>query len=290
MTESDENGILLHADGNAFHDGKFDLRSLELIVYNYRLIIDNSLPIVIGQKTLTDRIKNEIKYEVEVRDGSLEVLLNFVLENPEILSVLATDGGYTFSQAISKLINGAINLRRALTKVLEVGLSPNIKIDQSTKTDNSVNLNIKTGDIKITNPQFIFAADNTKAAVDRLINGIDGIDISKVDMKHSDISTNLTTSDHDITGTSKEELTTNIEVLGRLDTVAFTSHRGHIITGNKRYPVTWDESIRSKIRKFVDVEGIIYRVRPIIDHRKFKDEPIGFHVTDCWQPQASFNI
>jgi len=285
-----ETGILLYAKGEAFEGGKFDLRSLELILTNYRLIIDHALPLVIGQKTLTERIRSEVKYEVEVRSGSLEVILQFLLEHPELLAVLSADGGYVLAESISNIIKGAIDLRRALTKILENGLRPTIHIDQSTNIDNSVTYNIQTGDINLTNPQFIVAADMTKAPFDRLIRGIDGSHISGVNLAHKDLVTILSANDHDITGTQKEELASHIEVIGRLDMAAFTSHRGHIITGNKRYPVTWDEQIRSKIRNFVDIDGIVFRVRPIVDHRQFRDEPIGFHVIDCWEPQGKMSL
>ncbi len=285
-----ETGILLFAQGEAFDGGKYDLRSLELIVSNYRLIIDHTLPLVIGQKTLTDRIRNEVKYEVEVRDGSLEVILNFILEHPELLAVLSADGGYVLAETISKIVKGAIDLRRALTKILENGLRPTIHIDQSVNIDNSVTHNIQTGDIHLTNPQFIIAADMTKAPFDRLIRGIDGSYVSDINLIHKNSATRLTVSDHHITGAQKEELANQVEVVGRLDMAAFTSHRGHIITGNKRYPVTWDEEIRPKIRKFVDMEGIVFRVRPVVDHRQFRDEPIGFHVIDCWEPQGKMNL
>lgn len=290
MERTSETGIQLYAQGGAFEGGKFNLRSLELVLSNYRSIIDHTLPLVVGQKTLTDRVKNEVKYEVEVKNGSLEVLLNFILEHPELLAITSFDGGRALAGAISKIIKGAIDLRRALTKILENGLRPIIHIDQSINIDKSVTYNTKTGDITLTNPQFIVAADTTKPAFDRLIRNIDGSDISDISLSHKNISTRLSTNDHDITGTQKEELASHIEIVGRLDMAAFTSHRGHIITGTKRYPINWDESVRSKIRRFVDTEGIIFRVRPIVDHRQFREDPIGFHILDCWQPQAPLNV
>ena len=87
MDRTSETGILLYAQGDAFEKGVFDLRSLELIVTNFRLIVDHLLPLAIGQKTLTDRIKNEVKYNVAVNNGSLEVILNFILQNPELLLI-----------------------------------------------------------------------------------------------------------------------------------------------------------------------------------------------------------
>ena len=305
MDRTSETGILLFAQGEAFDERVFDFRSLELVLTNYRLIIDNLLPLAVGQKTLTDRLKNDVKYEVGLKNGSLEVVLNFILENPELFvaaAATATDGGHQLASLIAKMIKGVVELRRALTAVLENGMKPTIHIDQSFHQDNSmrednsvhednhVTYNIKTGDIDLLNPILIIGADLTKPAVDRLINGIDGTKISGVNLSHKNIVTSLTIPDRDITGTQKEELGTQIEVIGRLDMAAITSHKAHIVTGNSRYPVTWDESLRPKIRQFFDLEGIGFKVRPIVDHRQFKDEPVGFHVLDCWSPQARLDV
>ncbi|EMR12640.1 hypothetical protein MPL1_09180 [Methylophaga lonarensis MPL] len=291
MARTSETGILLYAQGDAFSDGSFDLRSFELVITNYRMIVDHLLPLAIGQKTLTDRVKNDVKYKVEVNEGSVEIILNFILENHELLIAAAvSDGGNQLASVISKLINGVVDLRRALTTILQAGLKPTIHIDQSIHLDKSVTYDIKTGNINLTNPQFIIGADSTKSALDRLINGIDGSNISEIDLNHQKLRTKLTTKDREITGSQKEELATQIEVVGRLDMAAITSHRAHIITGNSRYPVTWDESLRPKIKQFFDTEGIVFKVRPVIDHRQFKDEPIGFHVLDCWSPQTQMHV
>ena len=180
--------------------------------------------------------------------------------------------------------------RRIRTQRNGNGLRPTIHIEQSTKVDNSGTHNIETGDIYLTNPQFIIASDTTKAPFDRLIRGIDGSYITDINLAHKDFATRLSVNDNDITGTQKEELASYIEVMGRLDMAAFTSHRGKIITGTKRYLVVRDEEIRSKIRKFVDIEGIVFRVRPIVDHRRCREELVGFHIIDCWEPQAKMKI
>lgn len=303
MDRTSETGILLYAQGEAFGERVFDLRSLELLLTNYRLVVDHLLPLAVGQKTLTDRLKNDVKYEVTVKNGSLEVVLNFILENPELLlAAAATDGGHQLASFIAKMIKGVVDLRRALTAVLENGKKPTIHIDQSFHQDNSarednsvrednrVTYNITTGDINLTNPILIIGADLTKPAVDRLINGIDGTKISGVNLAHKNTVTSLTLPDRDITGTQKEELGTQIEVMGRLDMAAITSHKAHIVTGNSRYPVSWDESLRPKIRQFFDLEGVVFKVRPIVDHRQFKGEPVGFHVLDCWSPQTRLDV
>jgi len=64
--------------------------------------------------------------------------------------------------------------------------------------------------------------------------------------------------------------------MGRLDVVAFSFHKGAVISDGERYSVEWDENIRTKIKKFADKEGILFRVRPIIDRKRLETTAIGF--------------
>ncbi len=98
----------------------------------------------------------------------------------------------------------------------------------------------------------------------------------------------LTTDDKSIIGQHKEELPTTLNIVGRLDMVAFSSHRGSIISNNERFGVTWDDQIRSKMQKIADVEGVIFKVRPVVDHKRLDSMAIGFHVLDCSDPQGKF--
>jgi hypothetical protein len=69
--------------------------------------------------------------------------------------------------------------------------------------------------------------------------------------------------------------------------VTFSSHRGTIVSGNGRHSITWDESLRVKVQQIADVEGILFKARPIIDNRRVKDNTIAFHLLDCYNPQQS---
>jgi hypothetical protein len=285
-----ENQILLHSEGFAFEDRKYNLRSFEQIITNYRQIIDHTVPLVLGQKILTSKIKKEITYRVSIDSGSLDILLEFIHQREDVIALFAIDGGYTLATAISKIIDSVINLRRIFTTILENNQKPKINIDNSISIDKSVEAHIETGDITINNPTIILAAENTKPPLDRLIRSIDGENVRFVDFKHENIITSIKEEDIRITGTQKEELSSQIEISGRLDMVAFSSHRGHIVTAGKRFPVTWDEEIRSKIQRFADTEGVVFRVRPIIDRRRFKDDPIAFHIINCRYPQTELDL
>ncbi len=285
--------VRLYVQGEAFSKKSYDLRKLELIISNYRQVIDQILPIPYGQKTLTDKLKREIKYDVELNNGSLEVILKFLYEHKEeLLTLFAVDGGVTLSLLISKLIESALDLRRIFTKLLEKGFSPTIIINKNTYNynDYSIHNDFSNSKIEINNPATLLAAQNSKPPIDRLIEGIDNKSIEDIEIKADDSKSLLTTKDKSITGKQKQELSSHVELFGRLDMVAFTSHRGLIETGGKKYPVTWDEKIRNKIKKFADRHNIVFKVRPIIDRRRFKEDPIAFHIVDCWDSQGKLEF
>lgn len=286
-----EEWLHLNAEGDAFTKSRFDLRKLELVISNYRQTIDQVLPLALGQKQITDKLKREIKYEVEIKNGSLDILLEFIWEHKEeLISLFAVDGGVTLSYIISKLIEATIDLRRKFTKALEKGFNPKIIINKNIHNDYSVRTNIKNSNIEINNPIILLSAQNSKAPIDRLIEGIDGKQIEKIDIESKESSVNLSKKDLMIVGKQTQEINSDVELFGRLDMVAFTSHRGNIETGGRKYPVTWDEKIRKKIQKYADVKNIVFKVRPIIDHRRFKEDPIAFHILDCWDPQVKLDF
>jgi len=280
--------ILLKVEGEGFRPDKYDLRSTEKILTNYRQIIDHLVPLTLGQKTLTDRLKSEIRYETSFKPGSLEVWLDFILPTAGILAGAAShDGGYVLAQQLSRLLSVVIDFRRLYTDFLERGEKPKLGIniqDQPQVTVNLENVDTGGGDINIS-PIILPAASLTRTAVDRLVGTVDGAIVEQLLVQSEDTKTVITTEDQRIIGTQKEELPNFLEIIGRLDGVAFTAHRGSVVTDQGRFPITWDDEIRDKIKSLADQDGIVFRVRPIVDHRIFKEEPIAFHVINCWDPQ-----
>jgi hypothetical protein len=281
--------MLLKVEGEGFRPNQYDLRSTEKILTNYRQIIDHLVPLTIGQKTLTDRLKSEIRYETSFKPGSLEVWLDFILPAAGVLAVAASqDGGNLLAQQLSKLFGVVIDFRRIFTDFLEKGKKPKLGINIQDQPQVTVNLkNVATGggDINIS-PIILPAASSTRTAVDRLVGSVDGMLVEQLLVQSDKTETTITNEDQRIVGTQKEELPDFLEIIGRLDGVAFTAHRGSLVTNQGRFPITWEEEIRDNIKSLADQEGIVFRVRPIIDHRRFKDDPIAFHVINCWDPQA----
>ena len=76
--------ILLKAEGSGFEGGVYDLRAVETVISSYRQIIDRTLPVVLNHRTLTPEIRNKVKYEVQIKQGSLEVYTNLVLQHNEV--------------------------------------------------------------------------------------------------------------------------------------------------------------------------------------------------------------
>ncbi|MGE0623669.1 MAG: hypothetical protein AB7I04_04365 [Pseudomonadales bacterium] len=280
--------LLLLAEGSAFEDSSFDLRALESTLTNYRQLIDHTLPISLGHRSLTPRTKREIEYSAKIENGSLRVVLEFLVEHPEVLTLLAVDGGNQLAAVVAKLVRDAVVLRRAVTKILDMGNQPKIQADAN--ADQSIKAEINNSTVTINNPQIIMVANSTRPAVDRMIRSLDGDQIRKLKISERDTEVELTPDDLPLTTVRKEELDRSINLLGRLDMVSFSAHRGNIVSSGTRYPVFWEERLRGKIREFADRDDVMFVVKPVIDARRFDREPVGLHVLDCYVPQDDLDL
>ena len=286
-----DNDLRIYAKGKAFESGVYDLRTLEILVSGYRAILDRLVAVQIGHSQLPKKTKRQLNYDVKIQEGSIELLIDFVLDHPETLSILATDGGYHVSAVITKLYDDAIRLREVASKFIEKGLSFNIKITNSLNVgSNNTNVSVEGSEIIIPDPKILFAAQATKYPTDKLLGKIDGTSVEKVDLCAEEEKVTLDPSKRRIIGRDKQVLPASLKIVGRLDMVAFSSHRGTIVSDNERFPVTWDEQIRSKMQQAADIEGILFTVNPVIDNRRLNHDAIGFHVLDCEQPQGSMNL
>lgn len=280
-----------YAKGSAFEDGLYDLRSMELLISSYRSITDRLIAVQLGRRQLTPAIRNQIDYDVRVNQGSIEFLIDFVFTHKELLGALAADGGYQLSNVITKLFREAIDLRKEVAAIVEKGLPLNITINTNINIGKgNIIANSESGDIVINDPKILWAAQFTKYPADKLIKGVDGKSIEYVDFGARDDEMRITTEDRSVLGQNREELSATITVYGRLDMVAFSSHKGTIISENERFPVTWDESLRSKVQQIVDISGVEFTVRPIIDQKRMHSEAIAYHGLDCRLPQQSLNV
>jgi len=195
---------------------------------------------------------------------------------------LAADGGYQLSNVVTKLFREALDLRKEVAVILEKGLPLNITINTNINIGKgNIIANSENGNIVINDPKILWAAQFTKYPADRLIKGIDGKNIEYVDFGTRDNEMRITTENRVVLGQNRKELSATITVNGRLDMVAFSSHKGTIISNNEKFPVTWDESLRTKVQQLVDVDGVDFIVRPIIDQKRLHSEAIGYHILDC---------
>lgn len=282
--------IRIYAKGLAFGDGIYDLRALESVISNYRKILDRLVSVQLGKRQVTKDLRAQLGYQVQINPGSIELLVKFLLEHKEVIAVFAADGGYTLSEIIVKLLRDAVDLRKKAAEVLKNGLTVNIRITNSFNFGSSINggnvsFDQTSGSILINDPKILWAAQVTRSPVNEILSNVDGKNVEYIDMNSSTNELRLATDDRDILGQHKEELPTTLTVVGRLDMVAFSSHRGSIISDGERFSVTWDEQIRSKMQRIADVEDVMFKVRPLVDHKRLDSSAIGFHVVDCSDPQ-----
>lgn len=286
-----EPDLRIYAKGAAFEDGVYDLRSMELLISSYRSITDRLIAVQLGRRQLTPAIKNQIDYQAKIKEGSIEFLIDFVFTHKELLGALAADGGYQLAIGITKLFREAVDLRKQVASAIEKGLPINININTNINLGvGNVIASSDTGNIVINDPKILWAAQVTKYPADRLISGVDGKSIEYVEFGSSTEEMRITEEDRSVLGQNREELSATIRVQGRLDMVAFSSHRGTVISDNEKFPVTWDENIRHKMQKIADVEGVLFTVRPIIDQKRLHSEAIAYHVIDCSVPQSDLGI
>lgn len=283
--------LKIYAEGEAFKRGVYDLRSLELLVTGYRAILDQLVAVQLGRRHLPEKAKRQLNYKVQIKEGSIELLIDFVLDHPEVVALVAADGGFHLSAVITKLYRDAISLRKAAAKFIEKRLKFDIKISNSFNFgSHNTNVVVQKSEIIIPDPKILFAAQGTRAPTDKVLRKIDGKRIEKVDMASRQDTFTLAPDDREILGRDKQVLPAHLTLVGRLDVVAFSSHRGSIISDNQRYPVTWDEKIRRKMQKVADRDGILFSVKPIIDHSRLDENAIGFHVIDCREPQGRLRL
>lgn len=285
-----EQDIRIYAKGLAFSEGIYDLRTLETVISNYRKILDRLVSVQLGKRQVSRDLRTQLGYQVEIKPGSIELLIKFLLEHKEFIAAFAADGGYTLAKIIVELLRDAIALRKKASELIKNGLSVNITISNSfnvgsTINSNNVSFDQTSGTILINDPKILWAAQVTRGPVNEILACVDGKAVEYIDMSSQTNELRLTSDDRDIIGKHKEELPTTMNVIGRLDMVAFSSHRGSIVSDNERFSVTWDDQIRSKLQKIADIEGVMFKVRPVVDHKRLDNSAIGFHVLDCGDPQ-----
>jgi len=286
-----EQDIRIYAEGMAFKDGVYDLRALETVIAGYRKVLDRLVAVQMGRRQVPRGLKSQLGYEVAINKGSIELLVRFLLEHKELLvGVIAADGGQALSQAILMLLSDAIDLRKIATNFLKKGLTVKININNSFNIGSGINSgNVTFGDVKgsisISDPKILWAAQITRAPVNEILNRVDGKSIEYIDMSSQEHEFRFTPDDREIIGKEREELPTELTVVGRLDVVAFSSRRGSIVSNNERFSVTWDEQLRAKLQKVADIDGVMFKVRPVVDHKRLDDAAIGLHILDCGSPQ-----
>lgn len=293
--ETDKHDLRIYAEGAAFANGGYDLRTLETIISCQRQILDRLIAVNIGKRQIPKDLKNQISYNTKIQSGSIELLIELLVEHREYIAIFAAHEGVRFAQQIVQLLSDAIGLRKMAASFKKLGLPININITNSfniASPNNSINVvgNDRTGEISINDPKILWAAQTTRIPINQILQKVDGIAIEHFDISAGQSDLSLTPADRFISGVDKEELPTTLSIVGRLDMVAFSSHKGAIVSENERFNVTWDSNIRTKMQQMADIEGIIFTVNPIIDRKTLQNTAIGFHVLDCRNPQTKLEI
>ncbi|EKO3392629.1 hypothetical protein OMA37_004476 [Vibrio fluvialis] len=288
-----EKDLRIYAKGLAFQEGNYSLRSLDALISNHRKILDQLIAVSLGKQKADRHIYEHIDYKVQIKSGSIELLVDFVMNNKELFAPLVADGGHQLSSIIVSLYKDVITLRDAISKIADKGIKVNIKISNCfniSSNNSKVTYDLSDGSILIGDPKILLAAQTTKSSVDNIIKSIDGTNVEYVDFSSDINEIRLNETNKNLLGRRKEEMPSSLIIIGRLDMISVSSHRGAIISDGQRFSVTWDEELRDKLLKVVDVDSIQFKARPVIDHKSLNDKEIGFHLLDCTQIQISLDM
>src|SRR5207253_652473 len=116
-------GLIFVVEGPAFETDGYDLRVVERLLVDYRRLVDQTLPLAVGQRKLTDRLREGITYQVKFEPGSWRTILQLLLENQDLIaSIAATQGApQVLAEYVAKVINAVLDLRRVLDDLLQKG-------------------------------------------------------------------------------------------------------------------------------------------------------------------------
>ncbi len=281
--------LILKAEGSGFEGKQYDLRSLERLLSNYRQIIDRTLPIGTGQKTLSAGLKARIDYQVELRPGCLEIIVDLICNlDEDVLGAVLFDGGSCLTTMVASLLSEAIAIRRKAAEFLEKGMQFNLAV--TIGDNNCISQENNKGMIPVKNIKAPLVAETTRSPLNRIINTIDNDKLVSVEFKHDGVGVKLTGDDHRLTEPRVESLPDHIDIVGRLDVASFSARTGTVVSGNQRFSVTWGPELRNSIRNCVDTGGVVFKAKPVVDYRRIQDNTIGFHIVDCKKLQAELNL
>ncbi len=279
--------ILIRACGNAFNDGKYDLRSLETVVHNYRVMLDKLIATQLqyGHGQAKRNIKSN--YEVEIKNGSLEFLIYLCnMDNLAAMSASAPTGLVDISNKIVLLYRNVIELYQMKNSIEQRGETAQYNFDES-ENDHSIakGMIINGGNVTINVTQKVYdCAQNIGRPLQNVTKNLDGRNIESISMCSKNESSNLTHDDQHSFKSNKEMLSDEVIITGRLDRVSFSSSKGTVVTAGDKHLVEWNEQLRGDMHDAGDVDGVTFWTHPIIDLMKLDKKPVAYKIYKCEIP------
>jgi hypothetical protein len=229
--------------------------------------------------------------------GCLDVIVDIATKTtPLALGALAVDGGgYQIAKMSFQLISKILELRKRVKELLESKKKlPEFHMDlKHASLENTllapILVNGNNNSITVA-PQIYLGALASHSAVNRLAKAVDGVTVTDFNLQHAGVvGEKLTVFDRGLAeaplGSSNQE----IKIQGRLDGVTISTRKGYLFVGEAKYPIDWDDSIKSKLLSAIDKEGMIFIARAIADFTRLSTEPVRFHIVDCLVGQLDLN-
>lgn len=282
-----EDLIVFQANGEAFTE-TIDLFSVERLLPEYRRLLDTSIRITTGLDVHRHRAQT-IHYNAKFEPGCLDVVVDIAMKAvPMAATVLAVDGGsFHLAKTSFQLISKILEFRKKLKELLDQnkrlpGFQMNMQgasLEASLVAPIVVNGNNNTINVA---PQIYFGALASHGPVNRLAKVVDGKMVSDVNLQNAGlVGETLTVADRDLAKASMGGGQQVVQIQGRLDSLAISTRSGHIVIGDSRFPVEWEESVKGKLKSALDRENAVFSAIPIADFTRLSNAPVRFRLVDC---------
>lgn len=291
IVRRDDQFLVFQSNGEGFVD-TVDLHAIERLLPEYRRLLDVAFRYSTGVDVHRNR-ERLVRYSTRFETGCLDVIVDIAAKAAPIATglIAADSGGYQVAKTSFLLISKVLELRKKVRDLLDANKKlPDFQMNMQNATLSEslvspIFVNGSNNTITVA-PTVYFAALASHGAVNRLAKCVDGQTIAEVNVQHSGKQgESLTSRDRGIAEASMGGSQQELRFQGRLDALSISTHGGFVVLGEARYPISWDESIKEKLKSILDKDAAVFVARPLYDFSRLSEAPVRFIVSDCFPGQ-----
>ncbi len=274
--------------GNAFKGNVYNLKAMRLLNENIGLIIQQLIAIQLGRNELAGELKDKVVTKPTINQGVLEIGINF---ERDFFSEFGIDGfgaqSKSFSDDIARLFYSAMLLRRYVAEAKNAGQAIKILLNTTQIKVNRSVVKTEQGNILLSHPKVLWAAQMTKDAADIILGLVDDDNINTFEFEGLSRPFVCNPDDFIVLGQRKSDLVAVANFKGRLDNLFFSRQRGVVVSEDEIYQIVWDETVKRKVLEHADLDGVEFITKPCIETHSLYGELVVYKILDCVVPERN---